>query len=240
MDTKKTKRETKKNDFGIDVEEMMVAGVHLGHRISRLHPKMAENILGVRNTVHIIDLQKTAQQLTEALKFISGVLEKKGELLLVGTKIPLKSLVRKIAQDCHLPYVTERWLGGTFTNFKIIAERIKYFKDLAKKQKEGELEKYTKKERMEIDKELEDLGQKFGGIKDIEKIPQAVFICDINKDKIALREARAKKVKVVAIVDTNVDPNLVDYPIAANDDAISSVKYILEKVAQVVKKAKKK
>lgn len=239
MDTKKTKRETKKNDFGIDVEEMMAAGCHLGHRISKLHPKMAENILGVRNTVHIIDLQKTAQQLTEALKFISGVLEKKGELLLVGTKIPLKSLVRKIAQDCHLPYVTERWLGGTFTNFKIIAERMKYFKDLAKKQKEGELEKYTKKERMEIEKELEELGQKFGGIKDIEKIPQAVFICDINKDKIALREARAKKVKVVAIVDTNVDPTLVDYPIAANDDAISAVKYILEKVAQAVKKAKK-
>lgn len=237
--TKKTEKQTKKNDFGIDVEEMMEAGCHLGHRISKLHPKMAENILGVRNTVHIIDLQKTAQQLMRALKFISEVLEKKGELLLVGTKIPLKSLIRKIAQDCQLPYVTERWLGGTFTNFKIIAERIKYFKDLVKKQKEGELEKYTKKERIKIEKELEELGQKFGGIKDMEKIPQAVFICDINKDKLALREAKVKGVKVVAIVDTNVDPTPVDYPIVANDDAISSVKYILEKVAKVVKKAKK-
>ncbi|MBZ9572777.1 30S ribosomal protein S2 [Patescibacteria group bacterium] len=231
---------TKKNEFRIDIEKMMETGVHLGHRISKLHPKMQEFILGIRNTVHIIDLQKTAQHLTEALKFISEVLEKKGDLLLVGTKIPLKNLVKKIAQDCNLPYVTERWLGGTFTNFKIIQERVKYFKELEKKKKTGELEKYTKKERRGLEKELQDLSQKFGGIKDLEKIPEAVFICDISKDKLALREAKIKGVKVVAIVDTNADPTLVDYPIAANDDAVSSVKYILEKVAEVVKKARQK
>lgn len=231
---------TKKSEFGIDVEEMMEVGVHLGHRISKLHPKMQENIMGVRNTVHIIDLEKTVKQLTEALKFISEVCKQKGNLLLVGTKIPLKNLVKKIAEDCNLSYVAERWLGGTFTNFKVVQERIKYFKELEKKKKQGELEKYTKKERMKIEKELEDLSQKFGGIKDMEKIPEAVFICDINRDKLALKESKMKGVKVVAIVDTNADPSLVDYPIAANDDAISAVKYILEKVAEVIKKARQK
>ncbi|MCD6500456.1 30S ribosomal protein S2 [bacterium] len=231
---------TKKNEFGIDVDEMMKAGVHLGHRISKLHPKMQENILGVKNTVHIIDLEKTAKQLERALRFISEIFQKGGNLLLIGTKIPLKNLVREIAEDCKLPYVTERWLGGTFTNFKIIAERIKYFRELERKKKAGEFEKYTKKERQKLEKELADLKEKFGGIKEMEKIPDVVFICDINKDKLALREANMKGIKVVAIVDTNADPTQVDYPIPANDDAISSVKYILEKVAEAIKKCKVK
>jgi len=231
---------TKKNEFDIDVEEMMQAGVHLGHRISKLHPKMRQFLLGVRNTVHIIDLEKTAKQLEEALKFISEVCKKKGNLLLVGTKIPLRNLVKATAEDCNLPYVTERWLGGTFTNFKVIQERIKYFRELEQKKKEGGLQNYTKKERIKIEKELATLERKFGGIKNMEKIPEAVFICDIVKDDLVLREAKVKGVKVVAIIDTNADPSLVDYPIAANDDAINSVKYILEKVKEVVLKAKVK
>lgn len=237
----KTELPTKKKEgkFNIDIEEMMKKGVHLGHRVSKLHPKMEEFVLGVKNTSHIIDLEKTARQLKEALKFIAELREKEGTMLLVGTKIPLKNLVKEIAEDCQLPYVTERWLGGTFTNFKVIKERVEYFKKLAKDKKESEFEKYTKKEKQRIEKELKDLGQKFGGIKDLEKIPQAVFICDIIKDKLALKEAKAKGVVVIAIVDTNADPSLVDYPIAASDDAISSVRYILEKIAQVIKKAKK-
>lgn len=223
----------------IDINKMMEVGVHLGHRTSKLHPKMEDFILGVRNTVHIIDLEKTAEYLEKALRFISELMSRGETLLLVGTKVPLRSLVRETAKDCELPYVSERWLGGTFTNFETISERVKYFKELRDKKNKGELEKYTKKERLEIEKELEGLGKKFEGIKDMEKLPDAVFICSLVEDKLCLKEAKAKGIKVVAIVDTNADPSLVDYPIPANDDAISSVRYILEKVTDAIKKSKK-
>ena len=235
----KNKTDTKKNKFGIDLNEMIKAGVHLGHRVSKLHPKMEDYILGIRNTIHIIDLEKTVVQFEKALEFIEELAKKGETLLLVGTKVPLRGLIKEIADDCDLPYVTDRWLGGTFTNFKVISERIKYFKELERKKKEGELEKYTKKERAQFDKELNKLKVKFGGIKNLEKVPEAVFVCDIKKDILAVKEAKAKGVKIIAIADTNVDPTLVDYPIPANDDAISSVRYILEKVKEVIKKSKK-
>jgi small subunit ribosomal protein S2 len=234
-----TVRKPKKGKFGINQEEMMAAGVHLGHRTSKLHPNMAEFVLGIRNTVHVIDLKKTAEYLEKALEFLQELTEKGGTLLLVGTKLPLKELVKNIARDCNLPYVAERWLGGTFTNFEVISKRAKYFKELKEKKEKGEFEKYTKKEQMKLEKELQDLAEKFEGIKDMEKLPEAVFICDIVKNKLALKEAKKKGIKVVAIVDTNADPTQVDYPIPANDDAISSVKYILEKVKEVIKKSKK-
>ncbi|MEA3344615.1 MAG: 30S ribosomal protein S2, partial [Patescibacteria group bacterium] len=138
----------------------------------------------------------------------------------------------------NLPYVNQRWLGGTITNFEIIKKRIEYFKELERKKKDRELEKYTKKERSELDKELRDLETKFGGIKELEKAPDAIFVLDIKKDVLAIREARKKGIKIIAIADTNVDPTLVDYPIPANDDAILSVKYILEKVRDTILKTK--
>jgi len=240
MNILKNKIDIKEAKFDIDANEMMKAGAHLGHRISKLHPKMKDYIFGVRNTIHIIDLEKTVVQFAKALGFIKE-LTKKGEiLLLIGTKTPLKGLVREIADDCDIPYVNERWLGGTFTNFKVILERIKYFRELERKKKEGELEKYTKKERVEFDKELKKLEIKFGGIKNLEKIPEAVFVCDVRKNILAVKEAREKGVKIIAIADTNVDPNLVDYPICANDDAISSVRYILGKVKEVILSSKPK
>ena len=224
----------------IDSDEMMKAGVHLGHRVSRLHPKMKDYIFGVRNTVHIIDLEKTVVEFEKALNFIKELVEKQEIILLVGTKTPLRELVKGIAIECDIPYVSERWLGGTFTNFKIILKRIKYFRELERKKKEGELDKYTKKERVDFDKELKKLEMKFGGIKNLDKIPEAVFVCDVKKDILVVREAKVKGVKIVAIVDTNVDPNLVDYAIPANDDAITSVRYILEKVKDTIINAKSK
>ena len=228
----------KKNNFNIDDNEMMKAGVHLGHRVSKLHPKMKGYIFGVRNTTHIIDLEKTIVEFEKALNFIKELVEKQETILLVGTKTPLRKLTKEIANDCDIPYVNERWLGGTFTNFKIILKRIKHFKELEIKKKEGELEKYTKKERNEFDKELAKLELKFGGIKNLEKIPEAVFVCDIKKDILVVKEAIAKDIKVIAITDTNVDPSLIDYPIPANDDAITSVRYILEKLKQVILSSK--
>ena len=240
LETKEKQKTAKKTDFKIDTEEMAKAGVHFGHRTSRIHPKMKPYLYGVRNTVHIIDLEKTKEKFEEALKFIQELISENKILLIVGTKIQVKNLVKDMAKDCNLPYVAERWLGGTFTNFEIIKKRIEYFKDLEKKKAGGELEKYTKKERAKIDQELRDLEIKFGGIKDLEKLPDAIFVLDMKKDNLAVKEARMRGIKVIGISDTNVDPSLADYPIPANDDAISSVKYILEKVREVIKSCRKK
>ena len=236
----KIEEKAKKEDFNLNVEEMAKAGLHFGHKTSKANPKMKPYLYGVRNTIHVIDLEKTKEKLEEALEFIKNLISENKILLVVGTKIQVKDLVKNFAIDCGLPYINERWLGGTFTNFEVIKKRIDYFKDLEKKKIEGQLEKYTKKERAEIDQELKDLEIKFGGIKDLEKLPDAIFVLDMRKDNLAVKEARTKGIKVISISDTNVDPTLADYPIPANDDAISSVKYILEKVKEVILKAKKK
>lgn len=236
----KAERKPKKDDFGLDPKEMMEAGLYFGHRASCSHPKMVPYILGIKNTVHLIDLEKTAEKLKEALKFIQGLASQGGVMLLVGTKIQYKDLVKETARECHLPYVTERWLGGTLTNFPVIRKRVDYFLDLEQKQKTGELEKYSKKEKIKINRELGRLRIKYEGLPALGKLPEAIFIIDMNKDKLAAKEARRKGVKVVALADTNVDPTLADYPIPANDDAISSVKYILEKVKNVILKARSK
>ena len=158
----------------------------------------------------------------------------------MGTKIQVKNLVKETALDCGLPYVSERWLGGTFTNFGIMKKRIEYFKKLEKERDSGELEKYTKKEKAKINQELRNLEIKFGGIKNLEKLPDAILVLDMKKDYLATKEAREAGVKVIGISDSNIDPNLADFPVPANDDAISSVRYILEKVKEVILKAKPK
>lgn len=221
-------------DIKISMEEMAAAGLNFGHRVSRLHPKMKPYILGIKNNVHIFDLEKTAKELQKALKFISSLVSEGKNILFVGTKIQMKNLVKSTAEDCRVPYVNERWLGGTFTNFETILKRIDYFKDLENKKAAGEFEKYTKKERMKIDKELGSLRIKFEGIKNMTKLPDAVLILDIKKDDTCVREAKRKGIKIIALCDSNVDPSPIDYPIPANDDAISSVKYIMEKVKEVI------
>ena len=231
---------TKANKVNLDTEEMARAGLHFGHRTSGVHPKMMPYLYGVRNTVHIIDLEKTKEKFEEALKFIKELISENKILLLVGTKIQAKDLVKNIATELSLPYVNERWLGGTFTNFETIKNRIGYFKDLEKKKAGGELKKYTKKERARIDQELKDFEFKFGGIKNLERMPDAIFVLDMKKDNLAAKEARVKGIKVIAISDTNCDPTLADFPIPANDDAIPSLKYILEKVKEVILETKPK
>jgi len=231
-------KNSKNKNFNIDLEEMAKAGLQFGHQISRRHPKMEPYLAGERNAVHIIDLKKTAPKLREALKFIQELIADNKILLFVGTKVQIKNLIKDIATQCGMPYVAERWLGGTFTNFETISKRIEHFKDLEKKRTEGAFENYTKKERAEIDQELRDLEEKFGGLKDLQSLPDAIFVVDMKKDEIAVREAKKKGVKIIAIAHTNVDPTLADFPIPANDDSISSVKYILEKVKEVILKTK--
>jgi len=221
-----------------EIEEMMKAGLHFGHKKTKRHPKMEPYIYGVRNGVSVIDVSKTKQKLQEALDFIFGSISQGKVLLLVGTKVQVKGIVKEIGEECEIPYINERWLGGTITNFDIIKKRIDHLKDLEKKKEEGDLEKYTKKERIKIDREIKSLKIKFEGLKPLSKIPDIIFVLDTVHDDLAVKEARDKKIKIIGIVDTNANPEIIDYPIPANDDAFSSVKYILEKLKETVLKSK--
>jgi len=234
------KEEKSKIEFNINVDEMEKLGIQFGHRTFRIHPKMKPYLSGTRSGIHIIDLEKTAEKLKEALKFIYNTIADGKVLLLVGTKIQLKDLVENTAKECDLPYVSERWLGGTFTNFDIMRKRIEGFKEIEKKKKEGGLEKYTKKERAKINKELQEYEIKFGGIKNLGKLPDVIFVLDMKKDEIAVKEAKMKNIKVIGISHTNTNPDLADYPIPANDDTRSSIGYILGKVKEIILEAKQK
>jgi len=224
--------------INLNTEDMEKAGLHFGHAVSRLHPKMKPYVSGIKNNVHIIDLKKTAEEFERALKYIAKLTGEGKIILFVGTKPQMKQFAREAAEACNMPYVTERWLGGTFTNFETIVKRVQYFKDLEIKRAQGFFEKHTKKERLNIDKEIASLKVKFEGIRNMDKLPEAALILDMREDETAVREAKRKGVKVIGVADTNVDPNFADYPIFANDDAISSVKYILEKVKETILNSK--
>lgn len=224
----------------LNLEEMVQAGIHLGHRVSRIHPKMKPYIYGVKNYTHIIDLEKAAAKLSEALEFIKNLIVEGKVLILVGTKIQVKEMIKEIGEQFQLPYISERWLGGTLTNFEEMQRRINYFRDLEQKKNEGYFEKYTKKEKAKIDEELADLERKFGGLKNLKALPDAIFVCDVNKDKVACREARAKGVKILGVISTNSDPAIADFVIPANDNAITAQKYILEKVRKAIEDGKSK
>jgi len=221
-------------EFKIGPNEMVEAGLHFGHRTSKVHPKMKPYIYTVKNGIHIINLEETKKKLDEVLEFIEKLVKENKTLLLVGTKIQFKGLIKEIAQEANIPYITRRWLGGTFTNFGTIRKRIDYFKNLEERKKTGELDKYTKKERAKMDKKIQNLEVKFGGIKNMDNIPDVIFVTDLKRDGLAVKEARKKGVKVIAIADTDANPSLADYIIPANDDAISSVKYILDKVKDAI------
>jgi len=237
-ETQTIKIESKIKKYGISIEEMAKNGLAFGHKTSRLHPKMAPYVALVKDGVHVIDLNKTADCLTTALEVIENLIKEGKSMILVGTKPHFKELVKSVAEECGLCYVNERWIGGTFTNFPEIKKRIDYFKKLEEQTKSQDFSKYTKKEQLKILKEVEKLRTKFEGIKKLEKLPDLVFVLDIKKDLLAVQEAKKKGVNVIAIVDTNVDPSLIDYPIPANDDAMSSVKYILDKIKDVIKNTK--
>ena len=218
----------------LNIEEMAKAGLSFGHNVSRLHPKMKKYVTGIKNNVYLINLEETVKELERALSFISKLTSENGKVLFVGTKVQIRELTKETAKTCSMPYVTQRWLGGTFTNFETILKRIDYFKDLESRKAQGHFDKRTKKEKIKIDKEIESLRSNFEGIKSMSKLPEAVLILDLKKDIACVKEAKKRGIKIIGVVDTNVDPSLADYAIPANDDAISSVKYILEKVQEVI------
>ncbi|HFC76943.1 MAG TPA: 30S ribosomal protein S2 [Candidatus Moranbacteria bacterium] len=217
-----------------DVREMLKNGVHFGHSKSRKDPRMDKYVFGVKRGINIIDLQKTEEKLKEAIEFIKKLRKNQKQILFVGTKKQSKLLLKAVAEKCEMPYIEERWLGGTFTNFSVIRRRAQYLKDSQEKLEKGEFDKYTKLEKLKKSEELEKLEKRMGGIKIMKELPGAVFIVDIKSDNIALREAISAKVPTIALVDTNVNPETVDYPIPANDDATSSVKLMLEYIGTAV------
>lgn len=225
----------------INMMDMLKAGVHFGHKKSKKHPKMDEYVFGIRNGISIIDLSKTKGKLAEAADFARKISEKDGVVLFVGTKRQASKIIEAAAKKCEMPYVSERWLGGTFTNFDKILIGKKRLESLIEEQESGELaRKYTKKEVREIEREMKRLEIKFGGIRKINRIPDAVFIVDIIKEETAVLEALAKKVPIIAITDTNTNPSRISHPIPANDDAIRSIELVTNVIADAIIAGKKK
>lgn len=222
-----------------EIRAMIEAGVHIGHTKSKRHPGMAPYIWTVRGGIAIIDVVQTKAKFEEAAAFLKNTAAKGGLIIFVGTRPASRRIVHEIALRLGMPYVTERWIGGTLTNFKVIAKRIEILISLEEKKRSGELvDKYTKKERLLIDRDIERLKKDFDGLRALGRLPAALFVVSIPHDEIAVREARRMNIPVVALSDTNANPDLVSYPIPSNDDAIPAVRYILERIAKAVEEGK--
>ena len=218
--------------------DLLKSGVHFGHQKSRRHPKMEPYIFTIRNGVHIIDLEKTVEQLNIAREFVRDIVMKGGSVLFVGTKRQAKEIVKKHAEAVGMPFITERWLGGLFTNFANVSKLQKRLNKLEAQKKSGELDKYTKKEKLNFTKEIEKLERLVGGVKNMNVLPAAVFVVDIKDEKTAVKESNKKKIPLVAITDTNTNPSLVSYPIPGNDDATKSLELITGLIADAVAEGK--
>jgi small subunit ribosomal protein S2 len=220
----------------VDIKALLEAGAHFGHKTSRWHPKMAPYIHSKRGGIHIIDLTKTVEALEKALSFVELQSSKGHQILFVGTKKQSTNIIKETAESAGQPYVTERWLGGMLTNSSTISGRIKKLKDLESKMASGELAtRYNKLEVQRFQEQIDSMNVLYGGVKDLRGKPGALFINDILENDIAVKEATKLGVPIIAIVDTNTDPTGIDYPIPANDDSISTVKYICALIAEAVK-----
>ena len=218
----------------ISMKQLLEAGVHFGHQTRRWNPKMKDYIFTERNGIYIIDLQKTVKKIDEAYYFIRDLAMDGGTVLFVGTKKQAQESIEQEAKRCEMYYVNQRWLGGMLTNFKTIQSRIKKLRKIEKMEADGDFELLPKKEVIKLKAEQEKLEKNLGGIKEMRKLPSAMFVVDPRKEHIAILEAKALGIPVVAIVDTNCDPDEADYPIPGNDDAIRAVKLIASKIADAV------
>jgi small subunit ribosomal protein S2 len=224
--------------LSIGIKELLEAGVHFGHQTKRWNPKMKPFIFDARSGIHIIDLSKTLARLEAACDFLSSTVRKGGQVLFVGTKKQAQEAVREAAKSCGQHYVTERWLGGTLTNFSTIRRSIARLKEIEKMEADGSINQYVKQEQAVLRREAARLTKYFEGIRSLDKFPAAMFVVDIKREHNAIAEGRRLKIPIVAIVDTNCDPDLVDYPIAGNDDAIRSVRLVLMTIVQTIVQAR--
>ena len=222
-----------------ELEALLKAGIHLDHAKSKNHPSMQPFIFGVRNNISILDLTKTKEKLHKALDFIKSVAAKNGLILLVGTRPAAKKIVVEVAEKNKMPYLTERWIGGALTNFKVIAKRVEYMENMEKEKAEGGFEKYTKKERLDKDEEILKLQKMFHGLRPLKRLPEAVFVVNIIENETPVREAKILKIPVVALVDTNSNVSLIDWPIPSNDDALPAVRYMVERVGEAIEEGYK-
>lgn len=225
----------------VDIKKLLEAGAHFGHQASRWHPRMAPYIHSKREGSHIIDLTKTVEALDTALGFLTETAAAGKQVLLVSTKRQAKDKVKEVADATGMPYVTERWLGGMLTNQATIGARIKYLKDLESRMISGELaNRYSKLEVQRMQEEIDEMNKLYGGIKELAAKPGAVFVVDVLTDDIAVKEARKLGVPVVALIDTNADPSLANYPVPCNDDAAKTINLILDYVQKAIEDGKKK
>lgn len=223
----------------VDIKQLLEAGAHFGHKTSRWHPKMAPFIHSKRNGTHIIDLTKTVERLEAALNFVEDTTSAGKQVLFVGTKRQAQEIIQETAEKIDMPFVVERWLGGMLTNRNTVGGRIKHLKELEEKMENGQLAaKYNKLEVQRFQEEIDHMNHLYGGIKNLAAKPGAVFVSDVTNDINAVREARKLGVPIIAIVDTNADPTLVDYPIPANDDAIKTIKLICDYMVTSVEAGK--
>ncbi len=218
----------------ISMKQLLEAGVHFGHQTRRWNPKMAEYIFAERNGIYIIDLQKTVKKVDDAYTAVSDIIKDGGEILFVGTKKQAQDSIKEEAERCGMYYVNQRWLGGMLTNFTTIKTRIARLKELEQMQEDGTFDVLTKKEVAALLHEKEKLENNLGGIKEMTKIPDVMFVVDPRKERIAIQEAHTLGIPIVAIVDTNCDPEEIDFVIPGNDDAIRAVKLIASKIADAV------
>ena len=216
------------------IKQLLEAGAHFGHQTSRWHPRMKKYIFTKRNGIHIIDLEQTTSMLSKACDFIRQVAADNGNILFVGTKKQAQEIVVEEAKRCSMYYVNQRWIGGTLTNFTTIQSRIDYLVRLEDQQERGEFNRLPKKEALKLTAEILRLNHQMGGIKEMTSLPTALFVIDPTKDRIALAEAKRVGIPVVAIADTNCNPDEIDYLIPANDDAIRAIKLVCNKIAEAV------
>lgn len=232
-------RKEKKHMINIPtLEELLKKGVHFGHRTSKRHPKASRYIHTERNGVHIIDLQKTVDALPLVLEYVEKVTKANGQILFIGSKKQARDIVKTAAESCQTPYIIGRWLGGTFTNFENIVKLTRKLEKMEKDEEDGVWELYTKKEQVNFRKELNKLRENVGGIKNMKRLPQAIFVVDIKKEKTAVSEARKMRIPIIAITDTNVNPEHVTHAIPGNDDAVKSIETITNLIAETIKEAK--
>jgi small subunit ribosomal protein S2 len=226
--------------MAVTMRELLEAGVHFGHQTRRWNPKMRRFIFGERGGIYIIDLQKTLENLEEAQSFVRNLAERGGSVLFVGTKKQAQDSVEEEAQRTGMPYVNHRWLGGLLTNWRTIAERIEHLHELRRLRDEGQLELLPPKERISMQHELEKLEANLGGVADMRKQPDAIFIVDLRKEQLAVREARRLGMPVIALVDTNCDPDEADFVIPGNDDAIRSCSLIVHALGEAIAEGKQR
>ncbi len=215
----------------VPMKSLLEAGVHFGHRTRRWNPKMKPYIFTERNGIHIIDLQQTIARLNQAYEMIKDTVSSGGLVLFVGTKRQSQDSIIAAGQRCHMPYVDQRWLGGTLTNWRTIRQRIDYLLEAEKKQARGEFSVLVKKEALMREKEINRLNYRLGGLKEMRRLPNLLFVVDVRRDSLAVKEANTLGIPVIAMVDTNCDPDPIDHVIPSNDDAIRAIKLILETMA---------